>query len=298
MFPFSVVPGSGVAALTRDRGGFLLARLQPKFRKRPRLVFLEREEGEDAAALQRLVRRARIGRIPCVFLLPPSDYLILTTDAPPVPVPEQAAALRWQIKDRLPYPLEEAVVEPFSLPEGSGGAPQMGAVATHRHTVRETAQLLRRAGARLAVIDVPELAWLNLLPLLDDPAQGIALLHLEPEGGVLAMVAREGRLYVSRRIEAPGWASPSRLERLAQEVQRTLDYCEHRFRLPQVAELLVCGAAPDLAALPHALADRLGVRARLLPITECFAVECAADPFLLLRHLPLLGAALRPLEAP
>lgn len=290
----SLIPSSplGMAAVTIDRTGMVMAHVLPGLRKRPRLAFLEREEGDDPAALQRLARRARLGKTPCVRLLLPGDYLLLTAETPAVPPEERPSAMKWQIKDRLPHPLEEMVVESFPLPESTPATPSiMGAVAAHRPLIQDHALLFRKAGLRLDVVDVPELAVLNLLNLLDESRTGMLLLHQDPHGALI-LVVRDGWLHLWRRLDGEAWRSDAPHERLALEIQRTLDYDEHRFRRPPITTLMVSGANAEMEPISP-LADRLGLRVRPLPVRESFALDGPVSEALLRQHAPLLGAALR-----
>lgn len=216
------------------------------------------------------------------LVLPARDYRILPAEAPAVPPAERRLALRWQIRDQLDYPAEEAVVDGLLIPAAVEGAPaqRMYAIAAHADTVRGWMQAARAARVALRAIDIPETALRNLaVRAAGERAQ--ALLHLGLRGSRLVLVWQR-ELCALRQLEVSAAmlaaaASPGErgalVERIALEVQRTADAFARQFQGVRPERLWVCAEAADAALVPE-LAELLA-----LPV----------QPFRAHEHLDIAG---------
>lgn len=237
--------------------------------------------------LRRLRANLRRDGVRCLHLLRPDECQWLQTDAPAVPPEELAAAVRWRIKDLLEGPPDAATVDVLPVP---APARQLYAVAARNDLVGARMERFREAGLALAVIDVPETAQRNLAALVEPAGRGVALLAFHGAVGILTFSAG-GELYYARRIERGGAQADD--ERIALEVQRSLDYFERQFGPVALAKLVVAGPAPGLPELLardlHLPVERLDL-AQQLDFSE---IPELADAESQARLLPVLGAALR-----
>ena len=121
--------------------------------------------------------------------------------------------------------------------------------------VQERASLLESAGAELDVIDIPELALRNIAASLPDDAGGQAMLYFGASRGLITLT-RDSTLYLARSMEF-GWQqlgdSPELVERLALELQRSMDYYDRHFQQAPITRLTLCPSARN----PSQLADQL-----------------------------------------
>ncbi|MDD5295932.1 MAG: hypothetical protein PHU46_03370 [Rhodocyclaceae bacterium] len=293
----------GCVGITVDSARVRLARVQWDGVARPRLLsLLEREHGGDPAlALRQVAKEAGVKRGCCVTLLLPGDYQTFQVEAPSVPPEELTTALRWRIKDNLGFPLEQALVETLLLPQGSGlstRAPQALVVAAERAIVERRAETFVSAGIRLSAVDIPELAQRNLSALCEDENRGLAFLQLGDEGGLLTL-SFQGELFASRRIEAGGalWRTANEeqrqgaLDRIALELQRSLDYFDRQFSFISISRLALVGDA-DLDPLVQYLGHTLYLPAMVPDWASILELpgDMASLPG---AALPAIGAALR-----
>jgi MSHA biogenesis protein MshI len=173
-----------------------------------------------------------------ISVLPAASYHLLFVEAPDVPADELRAAVRWRIKDLIDFHVDDAVIDVFQMPaQGRGGVNQMMyAVAARAEFVHGQIQTLDSAGLKLEVIDIPELALRNVAAALEHDGEGVALLHLADDFGILLLV-RQGVLYLTRRIETGARTlresdglRPDVVAGLALEVRRSIGFGDARGR--------------------------------------------------------------------
>lgn len=233
--------------------------------------------GTDGEVLARL-RRA-VGKKPhnCTTTIPTSQYQIMQLNAPPVPPSERNSALLWNIKDTLSFHVDDTLVQSMDIPaDGSpiGHTRLLLVIAARRSSVVTRTQLIERAGFSLRAIDVAETCQRNISHLFEKPGRATALISFDDRGGLLTFTHR-GELYATRRLDTnaadilagaagDGLLSQPLYERVALEVQRSLDNFDRLFSLLSVDRLLIA-PGPGMDALvsflrpqilkPVALAD-------------------------------------------
>lgn len=262
---------------------------------------LEPEEDEKTV-LARLVKTHELGGYRSTSTLGLGSYSLLLVDAPDVPPAELRAAMRWRIKDLIDFHVDDAVVDVFEVARraGAGGSRLMYAVAARAAPVRRQIEMLRSAGLRLEVVDIPELALRNLAALLPEDVAGVALVYLAPEGGVITLT-HQSRLYLSRLLGAPaagrsGGArerDQDRLDGIVIEVQRSMDYYESHFAQPPIGAVVVAPSEDPVEGMTEYLSSELGVPARTLDLGALVDVEAPIEARLQARCLLAVGAALR-----
>lgn len=275
----------------------------------------------DRVALE-LVRRCGLEKARFVGILDPTAYTLFPADAPAVPREEWALNMRWKIGDRIQYPVEQAVVEVFDLPgrtvEGDSG--KIYVVVAQDTEVKRHVDLFLNAGLDLLAIDIWELALGRLTDTLEEDAQGVGVLHMAPEGGVV-IVRRHQTLFLARTVETawhdvvPDISSTAmalsmasgrhgKMGELARELRRTFDFYESNFIQPPLGVLFVTPTVTALsldasqdASRPNeaflvALSERLGMPVRVLPLAKRVHAAPDIQDGDLARCLPALGAAL------
>lgn len=198
---------------------------------------------------------------PWVFALGRQEYRILVVPEPPVQEAEIEQSLRWTIAGMIDFPAEEANLAWMRIPtvqELPNRPPQLYVMVTRREWVDRYARLFKDARLALKAIDVRETGQRNLATLASQPGEGIALLRVAPDGIELT-ISCNGELYLDRFIEeivfGHGLPDPDAqermLERIALQVQRSLDYIERNLSFIQVRRLLIAPLSRqlDLAGL-------------------------------------------------
>lgn len=296
----AIVPGArriDLAHVVREAG------------RRPHIRMLESFAAEGGAggslgnALKRL-SAFRPAAHRCTTLLQSGQYYLSQFEAPPVPAEERQAALRWRFKDMVDFPLGNASIDVFDIPtEGIANRQAMVyAVAAGADVVWRTMQQFDAAKVPLAAIDIPELAQRNVAALFEEENRGLAFLSLDDEGGLLTVTWR-GELYAMRRTDISarqlaGADEESRhtlLERLALDLQRTLDNFDRQYSFISVSGMVVAASA-EVPGLQACLAENVYIPVSMMDLAQvCDFPDLPRlrEPLLQAQSLPAIGAALR-----
>jgi len=261
--------------------------------------------GDDVETLQGLRRELHLERFSCVTLLPARQYQLQLIDAPNVPEAEMKSAVRWRLKDFLEYPVETATVDVVAIPadqSAAGRSRSVYAVSARNQDIESRMKMFAQAKIQLRVIEIAEMAQRNLATLFESDQRALAMLSFSEEGGLLTFTAR-GELYLSRRIEISldqlvGVRAEMRdqlFERIALELQRSLDHFDRQFSNIPVARLLLAPLPEDLGLSTY-LAGNLSApveSVNLGDVLDFHEVPELREPAEQILRWQTLGAALR-----
>lgn len=305
MWPnFGVKLAEGWMSVVRHGDRIDLAHVIRRPGKHPEIARCDsfRIDKDEADALIRLAQSKDLKRHRCVDVLGEDQYRMLQVDAPAVPPEERVQALRWRLKDAVDFPVDGAAIGVADIPtEGSRQAGVFAVVAPSA-VVGERMSLFHAAKIPLEAIDIPEMAVRNIAALFEEANRGVAFLALTQGDGILTITYR-GELYLSRRIEistaALAEADPERrqqmLERLALELQRTLDNFDRQYGFISVSRLMVASEF-DCAGTVAGLVENLYLpvlQADLAKVADFDAVPELRSAERQAQSLVAIGAALR-----
>lgn len=276
-WPVAVKEKGWVGVVTRGQR-IDLAHVVREAGARPQIRLLDsyRIERDEADALARLRTARKLKGVRCTTVLGAGEYQFLQLEAPDVPDEERRSALRWRLKDLVDFPVERASIAVLDIPGAAHAGRTAGVFVAAAPETAVAGCMKRFADAKLELeaIDLPELAQRNVAALFEDANRGLAFLVLDEQGGLLTLTHR-GELFAFRRIDisAPqlAEADPDRqrqlLERVALELQRSLDTFDRQFSFISVARLLVASTAA-VEALQPVLADNLYLPVQLMDLAE------------------------------
>jgi MSHA biogenesis protein MshI len=248
--------------------------------------------------LRSRLARLRLQKLPCHFVLTPGSYQLVLGEAPKVPEEELAEALRWRIKDLIQFPIQQAVVQGFFLPEDSArGTSRMAyAVAAQRSVIENLVNHARSLKLNLQSIDIAELALRNLVHFCaEDGKRGVALVKINQGTGSLIIV-RDNNLYLSRQFNLPynaGLLDDLPADNVILEVQRSLDYFERQMRQVPPSQIYLCGENVSADKLTPTIRNSFSTPIQLLPLEEKILPKDAAQSAILPLCVNAIGAALR-----
>jgi MSHA biogenesis protein MshI len=262
---FAAKTADGWVAVVRRTARLDVARVVRATGGRPEILALDsfQIEQDEAESLGRLAHSKFLQRNQCVTLLAETDYRLVQVDAPTVPTEERLQALRWRLKDMVDFPVDTAVLAVADIPTDAGRQASVFVVAAPAVTVSGCMARFAQAKINLQAIDIPEMAVRNVAVLFEETNRGLAFLLLNEDHSVL-VITYKGELYLSRRIDMTAEAlspedSERRLamrERLALELQRTLDNFDRQYGFISVSRLVVA-TEKDSAGLVAALGENL-----------------------------------------
>ncbi len=263
---------------------------------------------EHARVLSELVNKYQLQGVPCVAVMARGTYNLIQVDKPAVPDNELRDAVRWQIKDLLDFPAEQAVIDVFTA-SGSGSQENTFTVAAAENKVRYVVDALRSAELQIQAIDIPELALRNILAKSAENERGVALLSLFRDNGLITIV-RGGELCMARRINLSikdlvaasdgeniegveiSEAQQNLLDGMVLEIQRSLDYYESSVSRQAVSALLIAPSVEPVPGLLSYLDSYLAPDVRDLDLSNWLGGE-SMDIIKQSRCLAAIGAALR-----
>jgi MSHA biogenesis protein MshI len=229
----------------------------------------------DEQAVAQLARAGILRNAPAVLVLGAEHYHTYPVPAPSVPATEMREALRWKLRDVLPYGPEDAVIDFVRLAHAqeSSAAESLFAVAAPRRSVTQAVAPLLAAAIDVQAVDIAEMAQRNLLNQLPGDEAGRALLGLDESSALLTVVHRRA-LCFARRIQIPRSQGtddedPEHVAaRIATHVQRSLEVVERQSGLAPVRTVWV-GPHPDCALIARCTSEQTGV--------ECLQLDLQAE---------------------
>lgn len=294
-------PGWLSVAMREGRVDFVHLRREPG--RKPRVLMADSvEKGADAeATLSALRKPMRLERYRCTAMLSHGQYQLIQTDAAAGAPDEAREVVRWKLKDQVEFPVDAAAIDLLPIPS-DGRTPQVFAALSPESTIAPLVQAFQAAKVPLAAIDLPEISQRNLAALFEEKGRGQATLVFDDDEGLLTFTLN-GELLVARHVEltarqlmtADDDRRSTLFERIALDVQRSLDNFDRLYSSVPLAHLLVApipGVDGFLAYL------RANLTISVLPLDVSSVVDLGAVPALLdpLRQfqcLRAIGAALR-----
>lgn len=260
--------------------------------------FIPVEKVEDSAEILRgRLTKLGLNKIPCNIAMNSGSYQMLLGEAPKVPPEELAEALRWRVKDLIQFPIADAILDAFLLPEDSArGTSRMAyAVVSQRAQVTQLIAQAKTAQLNLQAIDIPELCLRNVAQACCDTKRGIALVKLGQGGGALQII-RDANLYLSRQFSLAynaGLLDDLPGDALVLELQRSLDYFERQMRQTPPSHVYLCGENVTADKLTPEIRNSLAVKIELFNIQAGIQFGESVQEHSLSLCLLALGAALR-----
>lgn len=250
-----------------------------------------------AESLRHRLQKLGLARVPCNLVMGAGNYQLILGEAPKVPQEELRDALRWRVKDLIQFPLNDAIVDGFFLPEDSarGGNRMTYAVVAQRQQIQAQVDTAKTAGLELKNIDIPELVLRNLAESCCDTKRGVAIVKLHQGGGSLQII-RDGNLYLSRQFSLPynaGLLDDLPGDALVLELQRSLDYFERQMRQVPPSHVYVCGENVTADKITPAIQGALAVSINLLNLSAGLQIADGIAEHNLSLCLHAIGAALR-----
>lgn len=294
-------------AVVCQEGGCAMATVRRSAAGGRELVACHSVDGDTAAQRSAIdgwlaAERDSLGVVGSV--LDPADYQLLLVEAPDVLPAELRAAVRWRLKDNIDFPVEDAVVDVFDIPEQTRrvGSKMMYTIAAKRQAVEAHAALFRAARG-FSVIDIPEMALRNLMSRLPEAEHGLILLWMSAESARL-LVIKQSTLYLTRHVQFTrngggdgGFGNGAAaggvdVAAIALELQRSMDYFESHYEQATIDHLIVAPVDAGTAQLVAALAGETSLHIQELDVGRALDVAPGQPPPDG-RSVLAIGAALR-----
>ncbi|MBL4827210.1 MAG: hypothetical protein JKY66_05780 [Spongiibacteraceae bacterium] len=264
------------------------------------------QPGDVSHLLENLCNEHGWRGLACSVVLHPVYYQLLLAEKPSVQSEEMSSAVRWLVKDLLGYPLEEAAIEHFALPDDAyrGRQKMLYAAALRKKTLQDLVEPAQSCGLKVDCVEIAELALHHLVSRLPEPSGAVALIQLYEGEGFINLV-ENGSIYLCRRLDLgleKFHAVPDNIpffEALLLEIQRSLDYYESQLGKGIVTTLYYSPGLAELEPLGQFLSNQLGLNVAPLDIQSFNSTKnenISIDDVQVQNCASAIGAALGPLQ--
>lgn len=283
-------------------------------------------KAETASVLKKLVHENKLEDKSIATSLLSANANLVMLEKPEVAENELRQAVRWKIKDSLPFDINNAIVDVFEIPGQieRGRTPLVYVTAAEKDFLKQQIQLFEEQNLDIETIDIAELVMRNIAALLPEDQHGVALLKLDATNGLMTLT-QDSSLYLARNVdvgysslmasnsilgEHPGESSGLSLEEgmppaqqrsldaIVLEVQRSLDYYESHFAKPAINSLVLAPLPHDIPGVVNYLASALGLQVRMLDLNSVLDMQQPISEEEQAQCFYAIGAALRESAAP
>ena len=260
-------------------------------------------KSETLDTLAQCLKDNQLKKVPCTWVLHPSQYRLLMVEKPNVPDKELNAAARWLIKDFIDFPLKEASIDTFLSPS-MGPKKMLYVVVVRNHWLEEQSALIQQAGFTLDTIGIAELVIGNVMSRCVAQDSCNAFLKLTSQEAQF-FVYKQNTFYMTRQLDKALPASTAQdqsdemfvqwLDELSLEVQRSLDYYERQFRQLLPANLFVLADTANNALqtkILSKLSDDCAMLVSPLDLTQCTGFSISENLTKLALCVDVIGGAI------
>lgn len=251
---------------------------------------------ELGSALQEIVKKHDLHLIPTYWLLSPENYQLFLIESLPVEPKEFHDALNWRIRSLINYPLEEAVVDYFTLPNKKGSSARgamIGAVVANINQLKIITECFTASGLCLTTIDIPELAMRNLSALYEDDEKSTAFIYFYEDKAILN-ITKQKILYFTRSINLTlnTTTNQKNYELISLDILRYFDYYQSQWRNPSPHRIFIGTEKDNAETIAKSLSEHLLLTAEPYALKLSLANK---DELHMLenKHLLMTGCALR-----
>jgi MSHA biogenesis protein MshI len=239
----------------------------------------------------------KLKKTPCSFVLDFEDYQLLQVEKPGVPAAEQKQAVRWKLKDMIDYPVQQATVDIVEIPPDPSNTNRQAfvyAFAAKNQLIGDLSNTLLDSGVNLRAIDAMCISQRNIAGLLEQENRGLAMMSVAHNFGLLTFT-KGGELYHARRIEIDLERTANAFERMALEMQRSLDSFERQYPHIAINKLYVAPFA-ERELFCEQLRETIYIPVETFELSDLFEFDKdvnLSDLAMQGRMMPALGGALR-----
>lgn len=209
------------------------------------------------------------------LLLPPKLSHNVQVDKPSVPASEITAALKWQIKDLVPIPPEDMILDYYDSPKLVGGVEKINVVCAPLSELSKLAPVLSKDDISLSHISIEEFAFANLIV---NKEEACLLVCQQPNEEIVLLVVKKEQLFFTRRLRGYTHLSQKKqqdlemgiVDALSIEIQRSTDYYERQLKQAPIKSIEVIVPIEQEAFLARKLSENTNVPVNLLVLPEGF----------------------------
>lgn len=211
--------------------------------------------------LSSAVLKHHLQMVPVYWLLSPVDYQLFLIDSLPVAKEEFNSALNWRIRSLTTTPIDELLIDYFSLPakKSSSNIPMIAAVTAKIHDLQPKMDVIKKSGLQLGMINIPEIAMRNLTAVLEQDDRSTAFIYFFSDT-VILNITRHNVLYFTRHLNVNFFAPKPEEDvysALSLDILRYFDFFRSQWRFPSPTRIFVASNHTDARPIAENLSKTL-----------------------------------------
>lgn len=191
--------------------------------------------------LKKLVKDYALDKSQVTYLLEHEEHQHIQIEKPNVETAELKEASRWALQELINNPVEDLTLDIVDIPKALSSDEDHEFIYVfyaNNRRIAEISNALVDAKANLKTIEARIMAQRNIANLLTKPDEGEAILSFSSAGALITF-SYQGDICNARLIEVPLEQSDHSFEKIALEIQRSLDGFEAKFRHVFIKRLYV-----------------------------------------------------------
>ena len=245
--------------------------------------------------LTTIVKEHNLENLNCNWVLHPNDYQLILTDKPKVQPNQYKLAIRWQIKDRIDFALNDLATDIFYIPDSIiPYKNKFYVIAAQTSHLEHTSNLIKSAKLNVSSIDIRELAIRNLITTITSTNIPTSCLSFSESNSLMLFIVDENIEFVRNlRFGENALTNERDTEGLLSEIQRSLDYYHNQLKRPTIEQIFVFPPAEETPNLSQNLVEKLSTKTTLLDLSNLMNIPISADTKSLKQCTFAIGGALR-----
>lgn len=211
----------------------------------------------------------------CHVVLSSNQYQIVQVDKPNVPESEINGALKWLVKDLVPFKPDNMVVDYFDGPQLSNSVEKINVVCAELTELSNVVKHVTDNELDIALITTVEFAFAQLIPV-SEVATLLVCQHANED--LLILIVKQGKIFFQRRIRGLAQISQKSedelvmgsVDMLSLEIQRSTDYFERQLKQAPIKEIQVIIPMDNEAFLVRKISENTNVPVHILSMPEGF----------------------------
>ncbi len=243
----------------------------------------------------------------CHLVLSAEDYQVTTIEKPVVEDTEMHEAITWKINDFTNIAEQDLVLDYYELPLSvrANSPILLDVIICDKSDIAPLINLCQSCDLNLKVIEIQETALRNLSIYLPENNNGIAVLYLQKNTGLI-IIERQGQIYLRRQLHI-GYEQLQLTENhnmsetgfnaeqnnLALEIQRSLDYVESNFSLSGIGGVAVIPLIDNSQSFINFLSSEHRITARIMDLSALISADTHLEDKTQAFCAPVIGGTLR-----
>lgn len=251
-------------------------------------------------ALSKFLEENNLKNVNCTWVLDHSAYQLMASDDLPLKPEEFQSAIRLKIKKLISFPVEEAIIDHFSIPVNKYNHPKkIMLVITKKSYLEPLCEQIQKSGLILSTIDIPELSFKNMIDCVSSEEDSYLFFYLEDKKYYL-IITYGKKIYFTRLLDSninnqnSGDKDINQFaDQLSLEVQRSLEYFQTEWNMTVTPKLLYVEKDEQFTEIMNKLSANLNLQIKKTNISEYMKDTINLSSRDQSEFLPILSGLLR-----